>query len=526
MLFFASNFCLAQTSNWATTIGGAGGNGCTHLAVVPTGLVVGGTFQQSITLGGQQWNSEGGADIFLIWYDEQGTTLQQLLIGNAINNELGGLVADQHGSIYITGTFSGHLTLGSFHLESHTISYFITKINANGQVVWAELLFGSSVNKVTDIQLDYTENHLLLTGYYNDSLQLQNQYLYTAETTNFFVLRQRIDGQLDWMQDAPYAFYAEGKSVVGLADERIWVAVEFRNKLTMPQDSFYISVVHTDILLAALDCNGQWQSAKRWGGVFNDRPKKLLRTENGRSFWMIGEFVGTCYFDEGTPLVTAFRFYDTFWVKVDATGVAGQRGQTNTIANTYVEDGLLLKDQLKIAGYFQDSLQGPNQVHIAIGGYDGYELEIDTITAQATALRQFGVGGYDNIKSLAITNNGLALAGTFQGQLEVADQMLNAIGFTDGWLAWEATGSLLTDKPSSNVPKLLALTIIPNPSKRQFQIQLKETQALHWELYNLNGQRVLDGAEYQVDASGLASGTYSLQVYTEKGAGVVIIILE
>ncbi len=78
----------AQFCNAPTVIGGNDGDACTHLTGCNGNLAAGGIYQQQISLGGQSFQSEGGADIFINVFDSSNNTIFAKSYGNAVNNEL------------------------------------------------------------------------------------------------------------------------------------------------------------------------------------------------------------------------------------------------------------------------------------------------------------------------------------------------------------------------------------------------------------------------------------------------------
>jgi photosystem II stability/assembly factor-like uncharacterized protein len=64
----------------------------------------------------------------------------------------------------------------------------------------------------------------------------------------------------------------------------------------------------------------------------------------------------------------------------------------------------------------------------------------------------------------------------------------------------------------------LTVTAFPNPTEDMLQLALPAGWRLKsWQLYNLQGQRLLQGTDPQVDMGALASGVYVLEVLTHKG---------
>jgi hypothetical protein len=521
-LFLIAQSVNAQICDNVISLGNAGGDACTHLAKMPSGLTVGGIFQQNISFNGIVYNSAGAFDIFLSNYDSSGQLVNAMSIGNSGNNELSAMTSDNSGNLYLSGTFTGQLNLGSYGFQSTTITHFIAKINPQGQLIWAEQLQAKGINKVYDLQVSPDGQFLWVCGEYNDSLKIGTEQLYSPFLYNLFVLKLNSwDGAADWLRDVPDAKWAKARTLAPLPDGTAWIAAEFKDSLVLTGNTYYYSRIHSDILFAKIDANGQWQSSKRWGGVYEDKPKKLRLAPDRQTLWLCGDFVAVLNVDQ-FQLMTAFRFYDAFWIKIDLAGNALAVGQSNTIANCYVYDIAFQGTELWLGGYFQDSLQGADQMHYPVGGFDIFWYRIDTTEALLRKSETAGGTGNDLINALAAYGTGVYAAGTYQQMMEWNGQSTTASGFSDGWLGCIPSGTAAAvQKP---IPNFIAVKISPNPSSDQFRIELETPMPLRWELYSMEGRRILTGNTEIIDAAKLTKGTYSLTVYTEKGIAVAKLI--
>jgi hypothetical protein len=357
-----------------------------------------------------------------------------------------------------------------------------------------------------------------LTGDYNDSLSYENLSLYSSSFYNLFVLKINTDnGDPEWIQDSPSAKWAKGRSIAPLSDGTAWLAIEFRDSLQMPGQIYFHSSSYVDILMAQIDEQGQWLQHKRWGGVYDDRPKKIRVAPDAASMWLSGEFVAVLDVDS-FQLITAFRYYDVFWIKMNLNAEVLALGQTNTNANTYLFDMAFHNGKIWLGGYFQDSLNAVG-LHYTNVCFDIYWLGIDSSDASLSESATAGGSGNDQIWAFATAFGNLAAAGIFQQTMLLNGQELNASGFSDGWLA------CLTSGPNAvlpfQLPKTVKVKIVPNPSDAYFRIVPEEDAALlRWELYGLDAKKVAAGNSDIIDAIGFSSGIYSLWVFTDKGIAI------
>jgi hypothetical protein len=288
----------------------------------------------------------------------------------------------------------------------------------------------------------------------------------------------------------------------------------------MPGLTYYHSPSHVDILMSQIDAQGNWISHKRWGGVYDDEPKKMRLSPDANSIWLCGDFVAVLNVDSFT-LMTAFRYYDVFWVKMNLEGEALAVGQTNTIANTYVFDLAFHDDKVWLGGYFQDSLQGI-AMHYTKGGFDVFWLGIDTLTANFTESEVAGGSGNDQIWGLCSAFDALISTGTFQQQMSMHGNLLTASGFSD---AWHSCSEQILNNTES-IPKLIEVKIVPNPTNGKFRVELSNYEELEWDLYAMNGKQVMSGKTPEIDASKLPKAIYSLRVSNADGFAFAKIVLK
>lgn len=502
-------------------IGGPGGDACKSIVKIGQQVLVSGIYQQNISLGSNTFSSAGASDIFFAAYNDQGQSLFSSTIGNAQNNDLNAVCSDSFGNFYLSGTYSGQLQIGNNQLNSNLLTNFIAKFNNNGQLIWAKQFNPKGIVHVLDMLVSPDGQFLWISGDYNDSLRFDTNALFCQNAYNLFVLKlESATGEAQWIKDAPYAKWAKAKTICPLPDGSAWIAAEYRDSLLMPGQNYYSSPSHVDILMARIDASGNWMSHKSWGGVYDDEPKKMRLSPDANSIWLCGDFVAVLNVDSFT-LMTAFRYYDVFWVKMNLNGEAIAVGQTNTIANAYVFDLAFHRDKIWLGGHFQDSLLG-TEMHYTNGGFDNFLLGIDTASASLFNAETTGSIGNDQIWGLCSNFGAFVSVGIFQQQMNINGSQLTASGFSDGWIACRE------QQVNANkfIPEMIEVKIIPNPNSGNFSIALNNYDGLSWEMYAMNGRRVLSGNTALIDATNLPKGIYSLGVKTSEGSAFVKIVLE
>ena len=115
--------------------------------------------------------SAGGADIFVSKFDTAGNFLWAKSMGGASDDEGYEIVLDNGGNVYATGTYSGTADfdpgIGITNLTSAGGNdIFVSKLDANGNFVWARSMGGTSSDEGNDIVLDSSGNIYTIGDYH------------------------------------------------------------------------------------------------------------------------------------------------------------------------------------------------------------------------------------------------------------------------------------------------------------------------------------------------------------------------
>ncbi|MCS7177606.1 MAG: SBBP repeat-containing protein, partial [Candidatus Kapabacteria bacterium] len=167
----------AQSWLWARRIGGA----CYDYYVYPMrvasdaqgNVYVTGYFYYYFTAEGvtyYTYNFGAHVDMFVAKYSPTGV-LQWVRVGGGTGSDYGyGIGVDANGNVYVTGYYySNPAVFGSWSLAAATTpDVFLVKYDANGNVLWAARMAGTSTDIVYNLAVDANGNSYL-TGYFSSS---------------------------------------------------------------------------------------------------------------------------------------------------------------------------------------------------------------------------------------------------------------------------------------------------------------------------------------------------------------------
>jgi hypothetical protein len=165
---------------WANGYASSGNDSGNGIAVDGSGnLVVVGSFQGSLSLGGSTFTSAGGSDVFVAKYSGSNGAHMWSVSGGGSGNDRGKAVAvDASGNVVVTGEFIGTASIGGSTLSSpYNPGYnnmFLAKYSATGTPVWSQGFVSYESNGLASgrgLAVDGVGN-IVLTGYVEGSVSI------------------------------------------------------------------------------------------------------------------------------------------------------------------------------------------------------------------------------------------------------------------------------------------------------------------------------------------------------------------
>jgi uncharacterized repeat protein (TIGR01451 family) len=148
--FFAFIFGLAnsvsgQFWNWSAVEQLTTGATCTPQAMVadPLGNVyVTGSFSGTVTIGATVHTALGNGDMYLVKYNSSGTPLWSTRFGasTTYNEQVFTIAADTSGNVYVGGGAMDPFTIGSVAVSPSIARGFVLKFDGSGNCIWSKML--------------------------------------------------------------------------------------------------------------------------------------------------------------------------------------------------------------------------------------------------------------------------------------------------------------------------------------------------------------------------------------------------
>ena len=323
--------------------------------------------------------SLGHKDIFIskldvngnfIWAKSMGST------GGGTSHDQGSSIAlDANGNVYTTGNFRNIVDfdpgLGVYNLTAvGGVDIFVSKLDANGNFLWAKNIGGSGNEASHSIAVDASGN-VHTTGVFQNTADFDPGVgvynLTSAGGGDIFISKLDVNGNFLWAKSIGGSNGDAGFSIAVDANGNVHTTGTFRNTIDFDPGSGVYNLTNngnSDIFVSKLDANGNFIWAKNMGGLSHDQGRSIAVDNCGNvltiGFFNSGGNNNTSDFDPGPgvynfssgPLGTS----DIFVSKLDANGnfvCAGQmRGVYHDIGNSIALDN---NGNIHIIGTFRDT---------------------------------------------------------------------------------------------------------------------------------------------------------------------------
>ena len=225
--------------------------------------------------------------IFILKLDAAGNIKWQKQIGQPSSISTGtSVITDPSGNVYTTGYFSTNSITnpvdfdpgpGIYNLSPNgNADAFVSKLNEDGDFVWARQIGGVNLEEAHAITLDATAN-ILITGYFNGicdfnpGLAVFNLAAYGDE--DIFITKLDIAGNFVWAKQMGGALSEFGNSIATDANGNIYLAGYFYGTVDFDPGPTVYNVSTwglSDIFVTKLDGDGNLRWAKSMGGNLFD----------------------------------------------------------------------------------------------------------------------------------------------------------------------------------------------------------------------------------------------------------------
>lgn len=314
---FIIQLSYAQSWQWVRTETqalGAGTSVCTD--IYGNVYFYGGIFGQTV-IGSYSLNAQGGSSC-LIKYDSNGNLIWvrtfEINSGTAY-----GVASDNSGNIFITGSYNGGMTVGSYTFNTNGTSdnIFLIKYDNAGNVLWANSFGGNNYDYSRSVCVDNAGNSII-TGYFLSSTLAIGSYTLTNSGNNtLYTAKFDVNGNVLWASSVTNNTVTQSWSVDTDNNNNIFITGAFAG--TMVMGNFTLSSLGAvDYFVAKYSPNGAVIWATSGGGTLIDYTRGVSVDPTG-NVHIVGSFSSGSILS-GTVNLNNSGQYDAFISKYDNSG--------------------------------------------------------------------------------------------------------------------------------------------------------------------------------------------------------------
>lgn len=349
--------------------------------------------------------------------------------GGSNHDEAYDLAVDLNGNVYTTGFFAGTVDFdpgpGIFNLTSNSPAYsdlFVTKLDSNGNFIWAKSIGGSSEDRGESIAVGSSGN-IYVTGRGVGNVSLGPGSLY-CNAMDAILIKMDINGNVLWARNYGGNNNDEARGLDIDEEENIYLTGTFEDSISfVPGNPTFsrLGIDIQDIFVLKVDSSGNFGWATVLGGQSYDQSFGL-DTDNRKNVYVTGRFMGTAEYDpdpNATPLA-AYHSEDAFVCKLDSNGIYQWIRQ---FGGPFSEWGNDVKvdhsGNVAVVGRFSDTIYFDPTLNtfplVSPGSIDGFVCKLDSNGNTLFASR-FGGVSYCSANGIDFDqNNNVYLTGGFIG---------------------------------------------------------------------------------------------------------------
>ncbi len=309
----------------------------------------------------------GNSDAFICKLNSSGNFVWAKKIGDTNLEEGLGIALDASGNVYTTGYFSSPNTDFNPGTGTFTISpvgfndAYVSKLDANGNFVWAKAFSGANYEVGNAISVDASGN-VYTTGSFRSSVDFDpgttTSYLTSLGWKDIFICKLTSAGAFAWAKRIGDVNDDEGIAITTDASANVYVTGYFMGTADFDPDAGTTNLTSAgnyDIFITKFNTSGNLVWAKSIGTTTEDCGRAIDADASG-NVYTTGYFYGAADFDPGAGInvLTPSGNSDAFISKLDVSGNfvwAKRMGGTNfDFGNALTID---INGSVITAGYFQ-----------------------------------------------------------------------------------------------------------------------------------------------------------------------------
>lgn len=342
------------------------------------------------------------------------------------------IAKDNSGNIFVAGVLANgtqdmDFGAGVANLSSTNGNPFVSKYDANSNLIWTKIFSSSDLATCKGIHVD-DAGAVYIFGQYGNSIDADpgaGTHTLSFAGLDAYLIKLNTNGNLIWAANlnCPYGFIND----VAVNGNLLYAVGEYGYYADLNPGAGTNSVTSSDLMdgfMIELDTASQFQSAVTFEGTGYQAVKTIAISSTG-NIHIGGEFENTIFFVQNSNVLTmnSNGNSDVFIMNYD-----NSFSLTNYFSfGSDDKEGIHKikldnSDDVYVSGYFSDTIDfdpsGNVVEKICNGGYDAY---ISKFSSNGTFQWNYTYGGlsyYDNIYDFDFSGNTIYLAAECSGQVD------------------------------------------------------------------------------------------------------------
>ena len=356
---------------WSKRFGGNGDQSAASLAVGTGGeILLGGTFQGSMSFDGFALVSAGNNDVFLTKLNANGNHLWSKSFGGPAGQSAVAVATDASGNMIFTGTGGGTFDFGLGNIPG-TGEIFLVKLDAAGNTLWAKRFGVPGKGQIAGTVKTDALGNIVIGGQFDGSLDFGGGALVSMGGEDIFVAKLSPGGDHLWSKSFGSVLSSQRCASVAIdAAGNIVLTGQFLGTINFGGAALVATNMNStqNIFLAKLDAGGNHLWSKGFGDAAQQYGQAVAFGAGG-SILVTGGAEGSTDFGGGALGSVGSR--DIFVARFDANGnhvksqLVGSPGDES--GQAIAPDGV---GGLFVTGSFSGTINFGNGNLNSAGGYD------------------------------------------------------------------------------------------------------------------------------------------------------------
>ncbi len=223
-------------------------------------------------------------------------------IGSTGTDQSSGVTVDGTGNVYLTGLFSGTVTVGGQSITSRgNTDIFLAKYNPAGALLWFRQAGGHSADEGDAVAVDNAGN-VYVAGLFGDTGTFGETNIVGQANVNIFVAKYDSGGNLAWTRRAGGTSNCRALALAVDGNGNAFLSGSFQGTATFGQPGVeplatnLVSSGQSDIFIAKYNTSGLVQWARGAGGSADDQGQGIA-VDGAGNVYVTGYFSGNVSFD-------------------------------------------------------------------------------------------------------------------------------------------------------------------------------------------------------------------------------------